>query len=325
VSKRFSLSMLALTIGLAGCGSIIDHPEQAVKERRKMAVVLSDVGLGDQSFSDAAMSGMSLLREKEDWFIDYRELSETKSYETAFATLAKQHPTVVVGLGFMGQADLEKVAKQYPKQQFALIDAVSELPNVLSVTFKEDEGSYLAGAAAAIQSNNETIGFIGGMKSPLIEKFEKGYRAGATAINPDIRVLVDYAEDFAAPDKGRNLANAQMKKEADVLYAAAGLTGSGVLEAAEEQGNKAIGVDSDQTAIAPDAVMTSMLKQVDLAITKIGDSVKAPGLQAGQIVLGVKDGAIQLAPIRNADFSAKDLQRLEQLKQDILEGKVKVQ
>ena len=144
-------------------------------------------------------------------------------------------------------------------------------------------------------------------------------------INPDIRVLVDYAEDFAAPDKGRELANAQMKKEADVLYAAAGLTGSGVLEAAEEKGNKAIGVDSDQTAIAPDAVMTSMLKQVDLAITKIGDSVKEPGLQSGQIVLGVKDGAIQLAPIRNANFTAKELQRLEQLKQEILEGKVKVQ
>lgn len=325
MSKRIGLSLLALTVGLAGCGSVIDDPQQAVKERREMAVVLSDVGLGDQSFSDAAMSGMSLLREKEDWFIDYRELNETKSYEVAFATLAKQKPTVVVGLGFMGQADLEKVAKQYPKQQFALIDAVSELPNVLSVTFKEDEGSYLAGAAAAIQSESETIGFIGGMKSPLIEKFEKGYKAGAAAVNPDIRVLVDYAEDFAAPDKGRQLADAQMKKKADVLYAAAGLTGSGVLEAAEANGKKAIGVDSDQTTIAPDAVMTSMLKQVDLAITKIGDTVKESGLQSGQIVLGVKDGAIQLAPIRNANFTPKELQQLEQLKQDVLEGKVDVQ
>ncbi|WP_214765452.1 MULTISPECIES: BMP family ABC transporter substrate-binding protein [unclassified Exiguobacterium] len=323
--KHWKLAMLATTISLAGCGSIIDDPDQAVKERQKMAVVLSDVGLGDQSFSDAAMSGMALLREKEDWFIDYRELGETKTYKVAFDTLAKEKPTVVVGLGFMGQAELEEVAKRYPLQQFALIDAVSELPNVLSVTFKEDEGSYLAGAAAALQSENETIGFVGGMKSPLIEKFEKGYTAGAKAVNPDIKVLVDYAEDFAAPEKGRTIANNQMKQQADVLFAAAGLTGSGVLEAAQAKGNKAIGVDSDQTAIAPDAVMTSMLKQVDLAITTIGDRVKEKGLQSGQIVLGVKEGAIQLAPIRNVTFSEKDLKQLEQLKQDVLEGKVDVQ
>lgn len=150
--KRWSGIILASTLSLAGCGSVIDDPERAVKERKEMAVVLSDVGLGDQSFSDAAMSGMALLREKEGWSIDYRELNETKTYKTAFETLAKKKPTVIVGLGYMGQTDLETVAKKYPKQQFALIDAVSTLPNVLSVTFKEDEGSYLAGAAAGIQT-----------------------------------------------------------------------------------------------------------------------------------------------------------------------------
>jgi len=323
--KRWSGIILASTLSLAGCGSVIDDPERAVKERKEMAVVLSDVGLGDQSFSDAAMSGMALLREKEGWSIDYRELNETKTYKVAFEALAKKKPTVIVGLGFMGQTDLETVAKKYPKQQFALIDAVSTLPNVLSVTFKEDEGSYLAGAAAGIQTKTNTIGFVGGMKSPLIEKFEKGYIAGAKAVNPKTKVLVEYAEDFAAPEKGRTLANEMMQKKADVLYAAAGLTGSGVLEAAQTKGKKAIGVDSDQTPIAPDAVMTSMLKQVDLAIKKIGQDVAAKGLQSGQVVLGVKEGAIQLAPIRNTNFTDGERKKLEQLQQDVLEGKVTIQ
>ncbi|WP_332871676.1 BMP family lipoprotein [Exiguobacterium flavidum] len=321
MKNKYRSMVLGMTIVLAGCTSVLDDPASAVKERKEIGVVLSDVGLGDQSFSDAAMGGMLLLREKDDWFVDYRELSETKTYEGGFEALAKEKPNVVVGLGFMGQQDLEKVAKKYPKQQFAIVDAVSDLPNVLSLTFSEDEGSYLAGAVAALESETKTIGFVGGMRSPLIEKFENGYRAGAKAIDPEIEVLVDYAEDFAAPEKGNQLANAQMKRKADVLYAAAGLTGSGVLQAAEKKGHKAIGVDTDQTAIAPDAVMTSMLKQVDLAITEIAHQVEQEGLQGGHVTLGIKEGGIALAPIRNAEWTADENTRIEELKKDLLNGK----
>lgn len=311
--------MTACVAWLSGCQSVINQPEATVEERQSMGVVLSDVGLGDQSFSDAAMRGMGQLRETGEWFVDYRELDETETYKAGFEQLVADGHDVIIGLGFACQADLETVATANPDQQFALIDAVSTLPNVISVTFEEVEGSALAGAVAGLETDTDKIGFIGGVDNELIQKFSTGFLLGAKAVNEDVELIVDYANDFASPDIGRKLAEKQIQAGVDVLYAAAGLTGVGVLETAEKNGVKAIGVDSDQSMIAPDAVITSMLKQVDLAIVEIANNVKAD-VFSEHYVLGLDQGGVGLSALRRIQWTEDERERFESFEKRLMEG-----
>ncbi|WP_214835174.1 BMP family ABC transporter substrate-binding protein [Exiguobacterium sp. s36] len=323
MKKSLIIGLLAACVTwLPGCQSVIDQPEATVETRQSMGVVLSDVGLGDQSFSDAAMRGMGQLRETGEWFVDYRELDETETYKAGFEQLVADGHDVIIGLGFACQEDLEAVAAEHPEQQFALIDAVSTLPNVMSVTFKETEGSALAGAVAGLETESNKIGFIGGVDNELIQKFGTGFELGAKSVNDDVTMLVDYANDFASPEIGRELAEKQIEAGADVLYAAAGLTGVGVLEAAERNGVKAIGVDSDQSMIAPDAVITSMLKQVDLAIVEIANRLENEAFNT-HVELGIDQGGVGLAALRRVQWDEEETKQFEAFQKQLMEGTLK--
>lgn len=323
MKKSLIIGLLAACVTwLPGCQSVIDQPEATVETRQSMGVVLSDVGLGDQSFSDAAMRGMGQLRETGEWFVDYRELDETETYKAGFEQLVADGHDVIIGLGFACQEDLEAVAAEHPEQQFALIDAVSTLPNVMSVTFKETEGSALAGAVAGLETESNKIGFIGGVDNELIQKFGTGFELGAKSVNDDVTMLVDYANDFASPEIGRELAEKQIEAGADVLYAAAGLTGVGVLEAAERNGVKAIGVDSDQSMIAPDAVITSMLKQVDLAIVEIANRLENEAFNT-HVELGIDQNGVGLAALRRVQWDDEETKQFEAFRKQLMEGTLK--
>ncbi|MFY9857527.1 MAG: BMP family ABC transporter substrate-binding protein [Exiguobacterium chiriqhucha] len=323
MKKSLIIGLLAACVTwLPGCQSVIDQPEATVETRQSMGVVLSDVGLGDQSFSDAAMRGMGQLRETGEWFVDYRELDETETYKAGFEQLVADGHDVIIGLGFACQEDLEAVAAEHPEQQFALIDAVSTLPNVMSVTFKETEGSALAGAVAGLETESNKIGFIGGVDNELIQKFGTGFELGAKSVNDDVTMLVDYANDFASPEIGRELAEKQIEAGADVLYAAAGLTGVGVLEAAERNGVKAIGVDSDQSMIAPDAVITSMLKQVDLAIVEIANRLENEAFNT-HVELGIDQNGVGLAALRRVQWNDEETKQFEAFQKQLMEGTLK--
>ncbi|XCA84591.1 BMP family ABC transporter substrate-binding protein [Exiguobacterium mexicanum] len=323
MKKSLIIGLLAACVTwLPGCQSVIDQPEATVETRQSMGVVLSDVGLGDQSFSDAAMRGMGQLRETGEWFVDYRELDETETYKAGFEQLVADGHDVIIGLGFACQEDLEAVAAEHPEQQFALIDAVSTLPNVMSVTFKETEGSALAGAVAGLETESNKIGFIGGVDNELIQKFGTGFELGAKSVNDDVTMLVDYANDFASPEIGRELAEKQIEAGADVLYAAAGLTGVGVLEAAERNGVKAIGVDSDQSMIAPDSVITSMLKQVDLAIVEIANRLENEAFNT-HVELGIDQGGVGLAALRRVQWDDEETKQFEAFQKQLMEGTLK--
>lgn len=323
MKKSLIIGLLAACVTwLPGCQSVIDQPEATVETRQSMGVVLSDVGLGDQSFSDAAMRGMGQLRETGEWFVDYRELDETETYKAGFEQLVADGHDVIIGLGFACQEDLEAVAAEHPEQQFALIDAVSTLPNVMSVTFKETEGSALAGAVAGLETESNKIGFIGGVDNELIQKFGTGFELGAKSVNDDVTMLVDYANDFASPEIGRELAEKQIEAGADVLYAAAGLTGVGVLETAERNGVKAIGVDSDQSMIAPDAVITSMLKQVDLAIVEIANRLENEAFNT-HVELGIDQGGVGLAALRRVQWDDEETKQFEAFQKQLMEGTLK--
>ncbi|MCA1031023.1 BMP family ABC transporter substrate-binding protein [Bacillus timonensis] len=308
---------------MTGCA----NGEKAEEQKMiKVGIMLSDVGLGDQSFSDAAFNGLIKARDELGIIFDYRELKDTGSYEKGLVELVEEKNDLIVGLGFMVQEDLEKVAKKYPDQHFLLIDSVSDLPNITSITFKEDQGSFLAGVVAALTTKTNKVGFIGGADVPLIRKFSNGFIQGVHSVNPDIQVIEVFAGDFGNDQLGARLAQELIGKQSDVLYAAAGFTGVGVLKEAEANGIYAIGVDSDQYFYAEKAVITSMQKNVNVAIYQtIEQLVSNGGIQEGKIELGLKEGGVGLAPIRIISLPDEHTKILEDWAKKLTNGEVKVQ
>ena len=261
----------------------------------KPAVVFDMGGKFDKSFNEGVYNGME--RFKAETGIQYREFEITNpaQREQAARRLA-QRSDVVLLVGFAQASALQVVADEYPNVKFAIIDSVVDKPNVQSIVFKEHEGSFLVGILAANHSASGTVGFVGGMDIPLIRKFACGYEQGVKYVNPNAQVYSNMAgttpEAWANPGKGSELARSQMDRGADVIYAAAGATGLGVLQAAADAGKLSIGVDSNQNHLHPGSVLTSMLKRVDLAaynvMTAALDGTWQPGLQN----LGIKEGGV---------------------------------
>jgi basic membrane protein A and related proteins len=311
---------LLVILMMTGCST---KETATKKDRIKVGIMLSDVGLGDQSFSDSAFRGLMKARDELGIIFDYRELKDTKTYEQGLKELIEDGNDVVIGLGFMVQEDLEKVAKQYPKQRFILVDSVSDLPNVTSITFKEDEGSFLAGVVAALTTKTNRLGFIGGADVPLIRKFAAGFEKGVHAVKLSASVHIVYAGDFGNDKLGAQIAREMFDQKSDVVYTAAGFTGVGALREAEARGVYAIGVDSDQYFYAEKAVVTSMVKNVDVALFRVLKQYVEKGeLPTGTVQLGLAENGVGLAPIRVIPWDAQKQQLLEQWKQNIVDGKV---
>ncbi|MBO0603615.1 BMP family ABC transporter substrate-binding protein [Sporosarcina sp. E16_3] len=296
---------------LAGCGLEEKDP---LEGKVKVGVMLSENGLGDQSFSDLAFAGLTKARDEEGIVVEYLELAETGTYEKGFRELVESGNNLVFALGFTGQQELEKVALDFPDQKFVLVDAVSEAANITSITFKEDEGSMLAGIVAATVSKSQVIGFIGGMEVPVIQRFEKGFIQGAKLVNPAIVILNEYADNFDNDGLGAEIASKMIDNKADVLYAAAGFTGVGMLKEAEKRGIYAIGVDSDQYFYAEQAVITSMMKNIDSALFNIIHTYKeSEAIQSGHIELGLAENAVGLAPFRGLELTDAEKGKLDAL------------
>ncbi|WP_421101460.1 BMP family lipoprotein [Sporosarcina psychrophila] len=303
---------------LTGCGLEEKNP---LDGKVKVGVMLSENGLGDQSFSDLAFKGLTKARDEEDIVVEYLELAETGTYEKGFRELVESGNDLVFALGFTGQQELEKVALDFPDQKFVLFDAVSEAANITSITFKEDEGSMLAGIVAATVSNSQVIGFIGGMEVPVIQRFEQGFIQGAKSVNPDIVILNEYANNFDDDGLGAEIASKMIDDKADVLYSAAGFTGVGMLEEAEKRGIYAIGVDSDQYFYAEQAVITSMMKNIDSALFDIILSYKESGeIQSGHVELGLAENGVGLAPFRVLELTDVEQGKLDALIEQAASG-----
>jgi basic membrane protein A and related proteins len=320
IMKMFIILFLLIST-LAGCA----NSELKAKERVKIGIMLSDVGLGDQSFSDAAFAGLVKARDELDILFDYRELQSVGTYEKGFTELVEEGNDIVIGLGFMVLEDLEKVAKKYPEQQFILVDSVSQLDNITSIVFKEEQGSFLAGAVAAMTSKSNIVGFVGGADVPLIRKFKAGFEQGVKAVNPEAEVKVAYANDFGNAELGGKIASGMIEEGADVLYAAAGFTGVGVLKEAQSKKKFAIGVDSDQYFFAEKAIITSMLKNVDVALYETVKEFQAENkLKAKQIELGINEKGVGLAPIRVIKLTPEQEKSLEDLESKLSSNELSI-
>jgi basic membrane protein A len=294
------------------------------------AVVFDMGGKFDKSFNEAAYNGAE--RFKKETGIQYREFEVTAEAqrEQALRNMARRGSQIVVGIGFGQASGVEKVAKEFPNVKFAIIDAVVDLPNVQSIVFKEHEGSFLVGMAAAMASKTGKIGFVGGMDIPLIRKFALGYEEGARYVNPKIEVFQNMTGTTPAawndPTRGGELARSQFDRGADVVYAAAGATGLGVLQAAKDKGRLAIGVDSNQNYIHPGSVLTSMVKRVDVAVFESFKTAKEGTWKPGVRNLGVAEDAVgySLDQYNKSLITAEMEKRLQQARADIVAGKIKV-
>ncbi|WP_370632195.1 BMP family protein [Rhodoferax sp. U2-2l] len=289
------------------------------------SVVYDMGGKFDKSFNEAAYNGMEMWKkESGKKYLEF-EISNESQREQALRRMAERGATPIIGVGFSQASAIEKLAKEFPKLQFAIIDMVVDLPNVQSVVFKEHEGSFLVGAMAAIASKTGKVGFVGGMDIPLIRKFQCGYEQGAKYINPKAEVFANMTGTtgaaWADPARGGELAKAQFAKGADVVFAAAGGTGMGVYQAAKDSGKLAIGVDSNQNHLQPGTMLTSMVKGVDVAVFNVAKSFK-PGLT----VLGLNEGGVGYSlDQHNAKLVTPDMKkRVEAAKADIISGKIKV-
>ena len=315
---------------LAGVAGLMMATTAATAADVSPAVVFDMGGKFDKSFNQGVYDGVE--RFKEETGIEYREFEVTNETqrEQALRRMAQRGANPIVGVGFAQAGPMETVAAEFPDTQFTLIDGVVDLPNVQSVVFKEQEGSFLVGLLAAMASESDMVGFVGGMDIPLIRRFACGYEQGAKHADAKVDVIQNMTGTTPAawndPGRGSELAKGQFDRGVDVIYAAAGGTGVGVYQAAKDAGHFAIGVDSNQNYLQPGTMLTSMLKRVDVAaynaFKQAQDGTWEPGMQ----VLGLaEDGVGWALDENNESLITADMQAaVEAATASIVSGEIVV-
>jgi len=333
------MSRKALFIsGLVALNALLFLLGAVVSKNRKVATgirvgLVFDVGgLGDKSFNDSAHRGLVKAEKKLRARVRFIEPGDGSDRESALRILAREGNALVIGVGFIFSDDMKRLAKAFPKVKFACVDySGKETPaNLVGLRFREHEGSFLVGAIAGLTTKRKRVGFVGGMKIPLIRKFEAGYIAGVKHVCADCDVFSAYAgttpKAFADPTMGKQLAMSQYRRGADIIYHASGKTGDGVFKAAKQLGQLAIGVDGNQFDEAPCCVLTSMVKRVDVAVfdairglndNKFASGVREFGLAEGGVDFVYDDDNKKLL---RADVVAK----VRELRKQIIAGKIKV-
>jgi basic membrane protein A len=296
----------------------------------KVGLVLEKSGKDDKSFNASAYKGVKRAEKELGVTTKTVEAPDNSAYESLQRAFAEKKFDLIVAVGFHQLDAVKKNAARFPNQKFILVDEDAKAANVRSVMFEEQEGSYLVGALAALHSKTGKVGFIGGMDVPLIRRFQLGYEAGVKKINPKAEVFVNYlgitGDAWNNPPKAKELALDQYNRGADIIFAAAGNSGMGVFDAAEAQKKFAIGVDSNQNWVKPGFILTSMLKHVDQAVF---DSIKL--YQEGKFTTGLTRYGLQS---KGVDFAMDannskliphdELVKVEKLREDIINGKIKV-
>ena len=293
------LKSIALALAGVAMSAIAASAQQAVTP----AVVYDLGGKFDKSFNEAAYTGAEKF--KTETKVEYRdfEIQNDAQREQALRNFAQRGQNPIVAVGFSFRAAMEKVAAEFPNTRFSIIDSVVNLPNVQSIVFKEHEGSYLVGVLAGLATKKNSVGFVGGMDIPLIRRFACGYVQGVKAAKPATSVIQNMTGTtgaaFRDPVRGGELARGQISQGADVIYHASGATGIGVMQAAADGGVLSIGVDSNQNALHPGKVLTSMLKRVDVAVHTSFTTARAGTWKAGTTVLGLAEGGVDWADDAN--------------------------
>lgn len=330
---------LILSTVLAGCGKnevpaetenneVENETQEEVVETTKVGLVVAG-GLGDRSFYDSSHEGVE--KAKEDLGIEYKvyECRNDPSLYNDQLVQASQYAPIVAVVGYEFYDVVQEIAKEFPDVYYIYVDnEIEGIDNLITISYAENEGSFLAGALAAMLTESNTIGMVGGMDIPVIRNFQAGYEAGAKYINPEIKVETIFAEDFEDPAKGKEGATALYSRGADIVFQVAGKTGEGVFEAAEEQGKYAIGVDTDQRYINPDVIVASMVKKVGLSIYDAIANIQEGKVEPGKVVhYGLEQDGVEIGYGTEdmKQFATEEMKtKLDEIKEKILNGEIEV-
>jgi basic membrane protein A len=302
----------------------------AAAQELRPAIVFDMGGRFDRSFNEAVHRGAQEFQRATGIQVQEFEPQQDTQREQALRNFARRGQDPIVAVGFSQRSAVTTVAAEFPRIRFVLIDSVVEAPNVQSVLFREEQGSYLAGMAAALASRSGRVGFIGGMDIPLIRRFACGYVQGARAVNPQVQVFQNMTGSTPAawrdPVRGAELARSQIERGADVIFHAAGATGTGVLQAAADAGRLGIGVDSNQNHLHPGRVLTSMLKRVDVATRTAFEQARAGTWQPGALrARPAEDGVGVALDEHNAPLVTAEMRaRLDQARAEVAAGRLRI-
>ncbi|HEY4601615.1 MAG TPA: BMP family protein [Cerasibacillus sp.] len=354
MKKRWYLlivALVSLSMVLAACGGGADKKEgtsdNAGKDEKteatedfKAAMVTDIGGVDDKSFNQSAWEGLNAwgeehgLKEKENF--DYAQSTTKADYMPNITRLVRDDYNMIFAIGFELKEDVEKAADQYKDTHFAIVDDIVEKDNVASVVFKEHQGSFLVGVAAAMKTKTNKVGFVGGIDSPLINKFESGFIAGVKSVNPDIEVDVQYAESFGAADKGKIIASNMYNNDIDIIYHAAGGTGNGVFNEAKDLKKSdpdrelwVIGVDRDQHEEGQigdhNITLTSMVKRVDVAVHDITNKAMNGEHHGGETLeYGIEEEGISVATTNEDAMTQDIIDKVKEWEEKILNGEIDV-
>lgn len=338
---KLSLFMLlAFSLVLAACGNNSsntaattggDSEGTAAASDIKIAMVTDTGGVNDKSFNQTSWEALQALEKEQGVTVKYLQSKSEADYQPNLNQFVKDGYNLTWGIGFALESALKDIAGQNPDANFAIIDAAVDAPNVESVLFSENEGAFLVGVVAGKMTKTNKIGFVGGMDSPTIKKFEVGFKAGIEASNPDAQFTAVYASGFDKPDEGKSAAKTLYDDGADIVFQAAGGTGTGVFNEALDRKNQGqevwvIGVDKDQSLeFGNDVTLTSMIKRVDVAIKTVSQQVIDGTFKGGTITtLGLKDDGVGIADTSSANVPQEVLDEVQSYKEKIVNGEITV-
>ena len=348
------LASLMLVVSVVMVLSLVGFSQTVEAETTRVGVVFSVGGLGDLSFNDLAYEGLERASEDYDMEFDYIEPGDTADFDPSLRRFAERGYDLVIAVGFLQEEEVSRISQEYPHVNFAHVDVAHEPPidNVRGMLFADHESSFLTGALAALVTENDNVGFIGGIDSPLINKFEGGFVQGVEYIaeetGRDIEIQRSYADSFSDAARGREIALGFIDKGADVIYHAAGGVGEGLFTAADEEGIYAIGVDSNQNWISPGRILASKLKQVDVAVYSTVADVIEGDFEGGRNIefdlavdgVGITPLEAEIDPVIEPELEEEDREailemkeevtaqhadRIEEIKQLIIDGEIEIE
>lgn len=350
MKKMLSLSLmfvLVFAVVLSACGkkkvengasvapttaaTVVPGATDAPTGKFKIGMVTDVGGVNDNSFNQSAWDGLQAFNKETGAEVKYLQSKGDADYLPNLNTFAKDNYNLTWGIGFLMGDAMKTVAGQFPKSNFAIIDSVVDAPNVESVTFSENEGSFLVGVIAGLTTKTNKIGFVGGIKGEVIGRFEAGFVAGVAAVNPTAKVSINYTGAFDKPDLGKAAAATLYNDGVDIIFPAAGSTGNGVFNEAKDRSKNGkkfwvIGVDRDQSLTFGDEItLTSMVKRVDKAVGIISKDLVDGKFQGGKVtVLGLKEDGVGIPATSSKNVSADILKKVEDYRAKIISGEIVV-
>lgn len=319
---RKKVMAAVLTAAMVASVSAMPQMVAAADDEFKIGLITDVGGVNDGSFNQSAWEGLEKAGEELGVEVNYLESATDADYQPNMETFVDEDYDLIISVGYMLADATREAAEANPDTKFAIIDDSSiDLPNVTSLMFKAEQASYLVGYVAGLTTKTNNIGFVVGMTNETMNQFGYGYCAGAIDANPDITVQQFNANSFADSATGKTMANTAITNGADIVFQAAGATGLGVIEACQEAGVYAIGVDSDQSSIAPKTVLTSAMKRVDNAVYDAVQELIDDKLEGGVQTFDLAAGGVDIAP--SQDLISDDvIKAVDEVKEKIISGDV---